>query len=108
MTYLTSSSQPHAVTFGEFRDFLLLLPRKVSTAEIYRYYQVRKFMGDDGRGTGRVTMEGERPPHLALSHASLQLLPLQAMSPSVQKTSRQSHHHTSLDPPLSPSAARQR
>lgn len=42
----------------EFRGFLLLLPRKISTAEIYRYYQVKKYLGDDGRGAGRVTMEG--------------------------------------------------
>jgi solute carrier family 25 phosphate transporter 23/24/25/41 len=74
MTYLTSSSQPHSITFGEFRDFLLLLPRKVSTAEIYRYYQVRKYMGDDGRGTGRVTMEGEHPPLYASPSLTLKSL----------------------------------
>ena len=60
MTFLTSSPHSHAITFREFRDFLLLLPRKISTAEIYRYYEVKKFMGDDGRGSARVTMEGER------------------------------------------------
>ncbi|KAF8897599.1 mitochondrial carrier domain-containing protein [Infundibulicybe gibba] len=59
MTYLTSSPHSHAITFGEFRDFLLLLPRKASPAEIYRYYEVKKFMGDDGRGAARVTMEGD-------------------------------------------------
>jgi solute carrier family 25 phosphate transporter 23/24/25/41 len=59
MAFLTSSPHSHAVSFREFRDFLLLLPRKISTAEIYKYYEVKKFMGDDGRGPARVTMEGE-------------------------------------------------
>ncbi|KLO18028.1 mitochondrial carrier [Schizopora paradoxa] len=59
MTFLTSSPHSHAISFPEFRDFLLLLPRKASTSEIYRYYEVRKYMGDDGRGAARVTMEGD-------------------------------------------------
>ncbi|KAF8914681.1 mitochondrial carrier domain-containing protein [Mucidula mucida] len=60
MAYLTPDAQPHAsVTFSEFRDFLLLLPRKVSPAEIYRYYQMNKYLGDDGKGVARVTMEGD-------------------------------------------------
>ncbi|KAI0036819.1 mitochondrial carrier [Vararia minispora EC-137] len=59
MTYLTASPHSHAISFREFRDFLLLLPRKVNTREIYRFYQVRKFLGDDGRGPARVTMEGD-------------------------------------------------
>lgn len=58
MTTLTSSPHSHAVSFREFRDFLLLLPRKASTAEIYRYYEMRRYLGDDGRGAARVTMEG--------------------------------------------------
>jgi solute carrier family 25 (mitochondrial phosphate transporter), member 23/24/25/41 len=58
MAYLTASPQSHAINFREFRDFLLLLPRKVNTKEIFQYYQVRKFLGDDGRGPARVTMEG--------------------------------------------------
>lgn len=60
ITFLTSSPHSHAISFKEFRDFLLLLPRKASPEEIYRYYKVRKFMGDDGRGAARVNMEGER------------------------------------------------
>ncbi|KAA1466367.1 mitochondrial carrier [Dentipellis sp. KUC8613] len=59
MTQLTQTPHSHAISFAEFRDFLLLLPRKVSTAEIYRYYQVGKFLGDDGRGVARVNMEGD-------------------------------------------------
>ncbi|CDO71264.1 hypothetical protein BN946_scf184908.g21 [Trametes cinnabarina] len=59
ITFLTSSPHSHAVSFKEFRDFLLLLPRKASPEEIYRYYKVRKFMGDDGRGAARVNMEGD-------------------------------------------------
>ena len=48
MTFLTSSSHSHAISFPEFRDFLLLLPREASPAEIFRYYEVKKFMGDEG------------------------------------------------------------
>lgn len=58
MGFLASSPHSHAISFPEFRDFLLLLPRKVSTKEIFRYYEVRKYMGADGRGAARVTMEG--------------------------------------------------
>lgn len=61
MTFLTSSPHSHAINFSEFRDFLLLMPRRATTEEIYRYYEVRKYMGDDGRGAvARVTMEGTR------------------------------------------------
>lgn len=59
MTFLTSSPHSHALSFQEFRDFLLLLPRKASPEEIFRYYEVKRFMGDDGRGAARVNMEGE-------------------------------------------------
>lgn len=33
------------VTFPEFRDYLLLLPRKPTISEIYHFYQVRKAVG---------------------------------------------------------------
>jgi solute carrier family 25 (mitochondrial phosphate transporter), member 23/24/25/41 len=66
MTSLTSSPHAHAITFSEFRDFFLLLPRQISTAEIYRYYAVKRLMGDDGRGAGRVTMEGWHLSNLIL------------------------------------------
>jgi solute carrier family 25 phosphate transporter 23/24/25/41 len=62
MTSLTASPHSHSISFQEFRDFLLLLPRRVSTKEIYRFYEVRKFLGDDGRGPARVTMEGAFRP----------------------------------------------
>jgi len=58
MISLTASPHSHSISFEEFRDFLLLLPRRVSTKEIYRFYELRKFLGDDGRGAARVTMEG--------------------------------------------------
>lgn len=58
MNALTSSPHSHAISFHEFRDFLLLLPRKISTREVFRYFEMRKFMGDDGKGAARVTMEG--------------------------------------------------
>ncbi|CAD6983561.1 unnamed protein product [Tilletia controversa] len=50
------------VTFPEFRDYLLLLPRKATMPEIFRFYQVRKAFGlfveggvfeELGRGWGR-------------------------------------------------------
>lgn len=58
MTFLSATPQSRAITFSEFRDFFLLLPREVDTRSIYQYYQVTKFLGDDGRGAARVTMEG--------------------------------------------------
>ncbi|KAL0949489.1 hypothetical protein HGRIS_009543 [Hohenbuehelia grisea] len=71
MNSLTASPHASTITFGEFRDFLLLLPGKVSAAEIFQFYEVKKFMGDDGRGAARVTMEGDvslsaedKPPDL--------------------------------------------
>ncbi|PWN93962.1 mitochondrial carrier [Acaromyces ingoldii] len=47
---LASSSKhqgeyPSSITFPQFRDYLLLLPRKPSVNEIYRFYQVRKAFG---------------------------------------------------------------
>ncbi|KAG6331864.1 hypothetical protein ID866_7231 [Astraeus odoratus] len=59
ITYLTLSPHSHAIGFREFRDFLLLLPRKVSPSEIYRFYEVRRYTGDDGWRAARVTMEGD-------------------------------------------------
>ncbi|KAK0522096.1 hypothetical protein OC834_006407, partial [Tilletia horrida] len=50
------------VTFPEFRDYLLLLPRKATMPEIFRFYQVRKAFGlfveggvfeELGRGWGK-------------------------------------------------------
>ncbi|KAG6869250.1 hypothetical protein C0993_000003 [Termitomyces sp. T159_Od127] len=77
ITTLTSSPHSQVISFAEFRDFLLLLPRKASPAEIYQYYEVSKFMGDDGRGPARLTMEGDallsaedRPPFNIMSSGS--------------------------------------
>ncbi|KAH8830503.1 mitochondrial carrier [Flagelloscypha sp. PMI_526] len=99
MSALTSSPHlPQAISFTDFRDFLLLLPRKVSTREIYRYYQVKKFLGDDGRGAARVTMEGDvslsaedRPPKLSLAATS----PTATLSTPLD--SRQPTRSTTLD-----------
>jgi solute carrier family 25 (mitochondrial phosphate transporter), member 23/24/25/41 len=55
----TSPGDSNDISFPEFRDFLILMPRKASTIEIYRYYQFRKFLGDDGHGHARVNMEGK-------------------------------------------------
>ncbi|KAH9966105.1 mitochondrial carrier [Russula dissimulans] len=87
MISLTASPHSHSISFQQFRDFLLLLPRRVSTKEIYQFYQVRKFLGDDGRGTARVTMEGDvslsaedRPPnYLIYRPPAVQLPPMPAM-----------------------------
>ncbi|CAE6419207.1 unnamed protein product [Rhizoctonia solani] len=59
MAALADSPHSRRITFPEFRDFLLLLPRKASTHEIYQFYKVKKFLGDDGRGAARVNMEGD-------------------------------------------------
>ncbi|KAJ6598997.1 mitochondrial carrier [Mycena vulgaris] len=59
MTFLTASPHSHSISFAEFRDFLLLLPQKASASEIYRYYEMRKYLGEDARGAARVTMEGD-------------------------------------------------
>jgi solute carrier family 25 phosphate transporter 23/24/25/41 len=59
MFSLSVSAHSRHVSFAEFRDFLLLLPRKASPEEIYRYYEVKRLLGDDGRGPARVTMEGK-------------------------------------------------
>ncbi|KIJ56889.1 hypothetical protein M422DRAFT_238480 [Sphaerobolus stellatus SS14] len=58
MTFLSSSPHSHAISFPEFRDFLLLLPRRASTKEIFKYYEVRRLLGDE-RGATRVNMEGD-------------------------------------------------
>ncbi|PFH52786.1 hypothetical protein AMATHDRAFT_139300 [Amanita thiersii Skay4041] len=59
IAYLNSSPQSHVVTFNQFRDFLLLLPRKASPAEIYRYYTIKKHLCDAGKGSGPVIMNGD-------------------------------------------------
>ncbi|RXK37012.1 solute carrier family 25 (mitochondrial phosphate transporter), member 23/24/25/41 [Tremella mesenterica] len=46
------------ITFAEFRDFLIMLPRKATPFEIYKYYQVKKRYSD-GRGAARVDKEGD-------------------------------------------------
>ncbi|KZT53385.1 mitochondrial carrier [Calocera cornea HHB12733] len=59
IAFLTSSPHSRSISFPEFRDFLLLLPRTPSVHEIYQYYEVRKWLGEDGRGAARVNMEGD-------------------------------------------------
>jgi solute carrier family 25 (mitochondrial phosphate transporter), member 23/24/25/41 len=58
IAFLTSSPHPHSINFREFRDFLLLLPRKPSAAEIYKYYEVMKTIGANEGGTALVDAEG--------------------------------------------------
>lgn len=67
MDFLSTSPHPQTISFSEFRDFLILMPRKASTIEIYRYYQFRKNLGDDGHGSARVSMDGEQYPTLSFS-----------------------------------------
>ncbi|KAJ7047300.1 mitochondrial carrier [Mycena alexandri] len=59
MTFLTASPHSHSISFAEFRDFLLLLPHRASATEIYRYYEMRRYLSEDPRGATRVTMEGD-------------------------------------------------
>lgn len=56
MTFLASSPDSHTVTFRDFRDVLLLLPRQVSPAEIYRFYMA--LVGADARGATKMKMKG--------------------------------------------------
>jgi len=59
MSFMATSLDPRLITFTEFRNFLLLLPRRASPDEIYRYYEVSRYMGYNGCGPARVTMEGQ-------------------------------------------------
>ena len=56
---LSAESHSSQISFGDFLDFFILLPRKVSPAEIYQYYEVKKYMGG-GRGPARSKVEGIR------------------------------------------------
>jgi len=59
MSFMATSLDPRYITFTEFRNFLLLLPRRASPDEIYRYYEVSRFMGYNGCGPARITMDGQ-------------------------------------------------
>ena len=58
---MSLSAEPHSaqISFGDFRDFFILLSREVSPAEIYQYYEVKKYM-DSGGGPARSKVEGIR------------------------------------------------
>ncbi|KAF9534261.1 mitochondrial carrier [Crepidotus variabilis] len=83
---LSLSSEPHShhINFGDFRDFFILLPRKASPAEIYQYYEVRRYMGDDGRGPARVNMEGD--VSLSAEDKPPGFLAYKVMQPTTQST----------------------
>lgn len=55
---LSGTPDKEHVTFAEFRDFLILLPRRATPFEIYKFYQVHKRFSD-GRGAARVNMDGD-------------------------------------------------
>lgn len=56
---MATSLDPRHITFTEFRNFLLLLPRRASPDEMYRYYEVSRYMGYNGCGPAQVIMEGQ-------------------------------------------------
>lgn len=58
---MSLSADPHSsqISFGDFRDFFILLSRKASPAEIYQYYEVKKYI-DGGRDPARNKVEGMR------------------------------------------------
>lgn len=58
---LSGTPDQEHVSFGEFRDFLILLPRRATPFEIYKFYQVHKRFSD-GRGAARVNMDGDPIP----------------------------------------------
>lgn len=86
MSFLATSPDSRHITFAEFRDFLLLLPRRASPDEIYRYYEVSRLIRDDGRGPARVIMEGDvdfsaedKPPYFMLhTHTNTNTISLSA------------------------------
>lgn len=55
---MTTSPPAHGVTFQDFSNFFLLLPRHPSASEIYRFYQVKRIAGDGGCGAAGMAMEG--------------------------------------------------
>jgi len=58
---ILSGNNSSTVTFPEFRDFLLMLPRTATPNEIWKFYQVHKRFSD-GRGAARVDKDGEPIP----------------------------------------------
>ena len=58
---MSLSAEPHSsqISFGDFRDFFILLSRKISPAEIYQYYEVKKYM-DGGCGPAHIKVKGIR------------------------------------------------
>jgi solute carrier family 25 phosphate transporter 23/24/25/41 len=118
MTFLTTKPHDHsshAVTFSDFRDFLLLLPRKASTAEIYQYYKMKKYLGEDGRGVARVTMEGDHSSSFIQRFQSLIFTgdvslsaedkpPEHAPKPSVEPKSHDTVHASNQDLSNAPDA----
>ncbi|CED82382.1 Predicted mitochondrial carrier protein [Phaffia rhodozyma] len=70
VSYLTHGEQsrqargentPEGIRWIEFRDMFLLLPRKASVPEFYRFYQYRKQI-TDGRGAARLNSDGDITP----------------------------------------------
>jgi hypothetical protein len=85
---MSLSAEPHSsqISFGDFRDFFILLSRKVSLAEIYQYYEVRKYM-TDGRGDN---VEGIQFIRLIRNL----LIPFKMISALAQKTNLQIRVHS--------------
>ncbi|KAJ6539412.1 mitochondrial carrier [Mycena capillaripes] len=86
MTFLTASPHSHSISFAEFRDFLLLLPQRASPSEIYRYYEMRKYLVEDARGATRVTMEGD----VSLSAEDRPTIQLTVLEPSKAQVAQNS------------------
>lgn len=57
--FIMSLSAEPQISFGDFRDFFILLSRKVSPAEICQYYEVRKYM-DGGCDPAHIQVKGIR------------------------------------------------
>ena len=70
MASLTSSPGFRTISFSEFRDFLLFMPRTASVDEIYRYYELRKILDDDSHGPALVNMGGSLSGSLPKSTCS--------------------------------------
>ncbi|KAF8640007.1 hypothetical protein AX17_001251 [Amanita inopinata Kibby_2008] len=74
MAILTTYPDSHVITFSDFRNSLLLLPREASLADVYQYYSIKKYPTDDIKRPARLNTEGEisrsaesKPPDSAIS-----------------------------------------
>lgn len=105
MNFLATSPHQQTISFQEFRDFLILMPRKASTIEIYRYYEYRKYLGDDGHGHARVNMEGDVSLSAEDRHLPASKLEASQSRPPVTEYEEQEEQQHHQDPEVDKATA---